>query len=52
MVSTKINERIETLVLIKDPLIRQQLIKYMLWYIHDSENSWKMIPGGDYVKIT
>lgn len=52
MISAKINERIETLVLIKDPLIRQQLIKYMLWYIHDSENSWKMIPGGDYVKIT
>lgn len=49
-ITKKINQRIETLVLVKDPDIINQLCKYLNRYITNTTNSWIQTSSGMYIK--
>lgn len=50
LVSKKIEERLETLVKIKDPDVLLSVIKNLNRYITNNKDSWKMYDGGCYIK--
>ncbi|MCM1233264.1 MAG: phospholipase D-like domain-containing protein, partial [Ruminococcus flavefaciens] len=50
LVTKKINQRIETLVKIKDPDIMIRIIDYLNAYITNTEDSWLMTSTGLYIK--
>lgn len=50
LVTKKLNQRIETLVLIKDPEIAIQLCNYLNRYITNSADAWIQTSSGMYIK--
>ena len=49
-VTSKLDKRIELLVKIKDPNIVLELCKYLNKYVTNTNNSWIMVNGGQYIK--
>jgi len=50
LVTKKINQRVETLVRIKDPDVKLGIIDYLNRYITNTEDSWSMTRTGMYIK--
>jgi polyphosphate kinase len=50
LVTKKIDERIETLVLVTDPEVEMKMAEYLNRYITNTEGSWKLLSNGEYVK--
>lgn len=51
IVTKKLDHRIETLVLVKDPDIVLKICKYLNKYITNTMNSWKLTGSGIYEKV-